>query len=423
MIVAILFNGLWQGVLVVALTYGISRVIANRGASTRYALWLVALFALVAVPIATAISDAGAQLLRALASHSTHQGVSIALLPAGEYVDHARGWFEGVARWIVFAWLLGASAGLLRLAVSFVRIEGIRRRASLLSSAERDVFASREVAVPIVAGISKPVVVVPRDLAAKLSPDDLRRVVEHERAHIRRNDPSWNLVQCVIEAALFFNPWVRIAGAALTNEREAACDDWAVEQTGSADKYAVCLATLAQMLRAQKLPLLVAGAYRSRHALVARIERLCAGGPRRLGIDMYALGGTIVLFIVATLALQAFSPAFALTPAQTGISNPSSGASYVAAACAEPNVEATVRNAVAPAPPHGFKTSGTVIVAVTIAPNGHVTNVKVQRSSGNAAIDDSVVAAARSSTYSPKLVNCTPVEGHYLFRADFQPGP
>ncbi len=95
---------------------------------------------------------------------------------------------------------------------------------------------------------------------------------------------------------------------------------------GSADAYAVCLATLAQMLRAQKPPLLAAGALRSRHALVARIERLCANGPRRLTINAYTIGGTIVLFIVATLALQAFSPALALAPgAQAGIDNASAG--------------------------------------------------------------------------------------------------
>ena len=422
MIAAMLLSGLWQGGLVVALTYAISKLLARRSAATRHALWMIALFALVAVPIGATLSDAGAQLLRPLAAHSMHQGYTIALLPAGKYVDHARGWFEAFAPWIVFAWILGLAAGWARLAASFVRVEGIRRRASLLVSTQDDVFGSREVGVPIVAGIAKPVIVLPHDLAATLSPDDLRRVVEHERAHIRRGDPLWNLIQRVIEAALFFNPWVHVAGAALSNEREAACDDWAVERTGSAGEYAVCLATLAQMLRAQKLPLLVAGAYRSRHALVARIERLCAGAPRRLGINRYALGGTIVLFIVATLALQAFSPALALTPAQPGIENLSTGASAIAAACTSRNVEATAVNPAMPELPHGFKVSGDVVVAVTLSSSGHVTRTKVTHSSGNAAIDNAVVAAARNSTYSPKLVNCKPVAAQYLFRADFKPG-
>jgi TonB family protein len=423
MIVASLFGGLWQGAIVVGLTYAISKLIARGSASTRSALWFAALVALVVIPVATTVSDAGAQLVRALGSRSEHAAYTVALIPAGSYVSHARGWIESAATWILPAWLLGVAVGLVRLAASFVRVERIRRRAELLPCEDR-VYASDDVAVPIVAGIVDPVVLVPRHMRATLSPADFRRVVEHERAHVRRRDPLWNLIASAVEAALFFNPWVRVAATALSNEREAACDDWAVARTGSADEYAACLAALAQTLRAHKLPLLAASAYRSRHALVARIERLFAGGPRRLTVNAYALGGTIVLFIAATLALQAFSPALALTSgSQAGIQGLSSGAASVAAACASPNGDALVRNAAFPSLPHGLKATGSVIVAVTIAPNGHVAGAKVARSSGNAAIDDAVVQAARNSTYSPKMVNCAPVEGQYLFRADFAPKP
>ncbi len=37
------------------------------------------------------------------------------------------------------------------------------------------------------------------------------------------------------------------------------------------------------------------------------------------------------------------------------------------------------------------------------------------------AIDQAALRAARESTYSPKLVDCSPTTGDYLFRADFQP--
>ncbi len=37
------------------------------------------------------------------------------------------------------------------------------------------------------------------------------------------------------------------------------------------------------------------------------------------------------------------------------------------------------------------------------------------------AIDQAALRAARQSTYSPKLVNCSPTTGDYIFRADFQP--
>lgn len=127
-----------------------------------------------------------------------------------------------------------------------------------------------------------------------------------------------------------------------------------------------------------------------------------------------------MLFIVATLALEALSPALAFAPAsQPAALNLST---TVAAACAHPNVDASVINAVPPVS-HGSKASGTVDVAVTIAPNGRVIHTSVLKSSGNATIDNYVVEAARKSTYSPKLVNCNPVAGSYVFQAEFAPSP
>jgi TonB family protein len=56
-----------------------------------------------------------------------------------------------------------------------------------------------------------------------------------------------------------------------------------------------------------------------------------------------------------------------------------------------------------------------------VGPSGNLVGTKIYKSSNNMAIDQAALRAARQSTYSPKLVNCQPVEGDYLFRADFQP--
>jgi TonB family protein len=71
--------------------------------------------------------------------------------------------------------------------------------------------------------------------------------------------------------------------------------------------------------------------------------------------------------------------------------------------------------------PHGLKLRGIADAVVTIAPSGHVSNVRVLHSSGNAAIDAAVVTAARHSTYRPKVTNCAPVEGSYIFHVEFKP--
>ena len=418
MILATLLGGLWQGAPIVAIGYLLSLTISKRNATTRAALWFATLVALVVVPVLVAESRAGTQLLELFRAHPASAKYTLSLVPAGAVAQHAGAWFAKAAPLILVAWLAGVAINLARLLVSFVRVERIRRNARLLAG--DDVFVSDDVAVPIVAGIVAPAIVIPAALRSELTPADLARIVEHERAHIRRSDPLLNLIQRAIEAWLFFNPWVRVAGKRLSEEREAACDDWVVEKNGDADRYAACLAALAQARHVGKPPLLTPSAFRSRHSLVSRIERLSSSGPRGLSTNPYAFGGIIVIFIVTTLVLQAFAPVLALS-ADGQSSFASAPGAVLAAACAKPNVEATVTDPVAPVTPHGLHVSGNTVVDVTIDPNGHAIAAKILHSSGYPAMDQAVVEAARKSAYSPKIVNCAPAQGAYLFRADFAP--
>ena len=420
MIVSTLFNGLWQGAPIVAIGYLLASLTPKRNAATRYALWFATLLALVVVPILTTASNAGALLFESFHARAAEGAYSVSLLPTGALVRHADVWFEKSVTWMLGAWLVGVAVNLVLLGASFWRIERIKRRARPLAHAAPDLFVSEDVAVPIVAGIFAPAILIPQALETTLKPADLARIVEHERAHVRRHDFLANLVARLIEAVLFFNPWVRLAASRVCEEREAACDDWVVESIGNPDDYAACLATLAQTLRHKPVPLLTPSALRSRRTLVSRIERLSLGERRRLTINAYPLIGAIMIFIVTTLALQALSPALALTPADASITG-APAASLVAAACANPTAEARVVTAAEPALPQGLKMGGTVNVGVTIAPNGHVIRTTILRSSGNSRVDEAAVDAARHSTYSPKRVNCGAVAGSYLFHVEFAP--
>ena len=93
--------------------------------------------------------------------------------------------------------------------------------------------------------------------------------------------------------------------------------------------------------------------------------------------------------------------------------------------CANPNVEATVTNAVSPDYPESAKDLGlgavTVQIEVTVGPSGNLIGASVYKSANNMSLDQAALRAARQSTYSPKLEDCKPVQGSYLFTADFQP--
>jgi TonB family protein len=112
-------------------------------------------------------------------------------------------------------------------------------------------------------------------------------------------------------------------------------------------------------------------------------------------------------------------------PGGTGNSTAAPPAETPKPACANPNVEATVTNAVQPDYPESARDLGlgavSVEIEVTVGPSGNLISATVYKSASNMAIDQAALRAARQSAYSPKLINCAPTTGNYLFRADFQP--
>jgi TonB family protein len=422
MIVAILFNELVQGAAIVAITYLAVRCVSERYAATRHALWFSGLLALVFVPLLTIVSNVGARLVDVLRPSGGVHATTVWLIPAGTIAHDATQLAAPVASWIIAVWLIGAAVQGSRLVASLLRIERIRRNAAPLDICGECVLVSTDVTIPIAAGLLKPVVIIPKMVVETLAPNDLERVVAHERAHIRRKDILGNLIQRSIEAVLFFNPCVYIIGRNLINERESACDDVAVQQTGAVTDYAECLASLAQSVRRRQAPLLTPSALGSRNALVARIERLARNGASgATSLNYYPIGGTIVVFAILTLALQALSPASA-APTYTSPAFLSGGSVVAAAACTVPNADARV---ITPAPPaipdSAAHLRGAVDIIVTIASTGHVSSAAVEHSSGNPKADAAVLKAAKTSTYSPARKDCKPVVGRYLFHATFKP--
>ena len=87
-------------------------------------------------------------------------------------------------------------------------------------------------------------------------------------------------------------------------------------------------------------------------------------------------------------------------------------------ACANPNVEATVTNAVQPDYPESARDLGlgavSVEIEVTVGPSGNLISATVYKSASNMAIDQAALRAARQSAYSPKLINCAPTTGKLL---------
>ncbi len=198
--------------------------------------------------------------------------------------------------WIVGVWITGFVFCSVRLFFGWCRTcalvrgplppapaEVVARFASLLSRLRLRrrvrLGLSCRISAPAVVGWLRPVVLLPMEALAGLSPGQLDALLLHELAHVRRADVLVNLLQAVTEALFFYHPAFHAINRLIREEREHACDDWAVGVTGNAVAYAHALAALASSAAgAPSLALAATGDGKTGGVLV-RIRRLLGRPP------------------------------------------------------------------------------------------------------------------------------------------------
>ena len=117
-------------------------------------------------------------------------------------------------------------------------------RAGLGVSRRVRMLVSLNAKTPMVVGWLSPVVIVPTSALTMLSPEQVRLVLVHELAHIRRFDHLVNALQVLIETVLFYHPVVWWMSHQARMEREHCCDDAAVRWGGDAVLFARALTEL-----------------------------------------------------------------------------------------------------------------------------------------------------------------------------------
>jgi len=156
---------------------------------------------------------------------------------------------------------------------------------------------------PAVCGLFRPVILVPASLASNLSSRDLRMVLMHELAHIKRGDLWVNLAQTLLQIAYFYNPLLWLANAAIRRVREQAVDEAVMAAMGErAGWYPETLVNVAKAaFHRPALSLRLIGVVESKNALAGRIKHIL-GRPfpksARLG-----LVGLIVIIVTGAILL------------------------------------------------------------------------------------------------------------------------
>ncbi len=122
------------------------------------------------------------------------------------------------------------------------------------------------------AGLFKPAIVLPPSIA--LASPGMAALLEHEHAHIRRNDMLAALGQRVVLALLWWSPALYWMSRRIDEEREVACDEAAVDRTGDAKAFARSLTKQAENQLWVRAPKLAVGAIGPRSQFGRRIKRL-----------------------------------------------------------------------------------------------------------------------------------------------------
>lgn len=165
---------------------------------------------------------------------------------------------------------------------------------------EVELRESVQVAVPMVIGFLKPVVLVPLGMLANLPAAQVEAILLHELAHIRRRDYLINLVQIFCENVFFFNPAVWWISRLIREEREHCCDDLAISVMQNKTSFIHALVSFQEYN--QSRPAFEMAFSKKRNHLLDRIKRIVNNNNKPLD----AMEKLFVTFsLAAAIALSA----------------------------------------------------------------------------------------------------------------------
>jgi beta-lactamase regulating signal transducer with metallopeptidase domain len=322
-------------------------------AAARHLVWLVAIAAMLALPLlsaslpawrvallpppeveAAAVEQPIVSLPEAISPSMVDvvsKEASTATMPAALSFDAppaqgapARDW----GRVAFFIWCIGAALVALPMLLGHARVWRISKTArpaiggpwGALASVLPDslgltgrvrVMVSERATMPMAFGIMNPAVLLPAD--AEQWPFARRRdVMLHELEHVARRDCLTQLVSQAACALYWFDPLVWLAARALRAERERACDDAVVRAGARPSEYATHLLQVARDLRVPRAASLATVCMARRSQLS---ERLLAILDERRNRRTVSRRFAVPAWIIATLIVipaSAFVPSRAL---------------------------------------------------------------------------------------------------------------
>ena len=205
-------------------------------------------------------------------------------------LQQAEGVITHYAKYIAGLYMIGLLLQAFKLMGGFVHIHQIRNQKNLqtdfgwTAKAEQyckdleiakkvSLFFSAQVQIPLTIGYLKPIIIFPISLINNLDHNQVEAILMHELAHIKRHDYLLNILQCIMETILCFNPFVWLISKTIRQEREYCCDDMVVDADFNNFTYSRALLIIAQQ-NSYNYALAMASASNKKYPLLNRIKRL-----------------------------------------------------------------------------------------------------------------------------------------------------
>ncbi|HQX81348.1 MAG TPA: M56 family metallopeptidase [Vicinamibacterales bacterium] len=304
-------HSLWQCTFMAGVAALILSALPDRRARARHLVAYASLIAMVVWPVVTALAaaDPMGEGVRQPIMRAVDDAVGMpAVLAARAFIVPAA---AGV-------WLAGLMLYLIRVGREWRRAQQLQRldlddagediqsvvselRSHLALRSNVDVHRSSRASVPMVLGWLRPVILLPTSTASSLEPRQLRAVIAHELAHVRRRDYLANLIQMAAEAALFHHPAAHWVSRRIRTEREYCCDDVAVSVGADPADYARALAALDDARDDCRMAVAAASG-----TLLDRIQRI-VGQPRPMLTPMRGIAALLAASLIAAVVLTVTS--------------------------------------------------------------------------------------------------------------------
>ncbi|MEA2719839.1 MAG: hypothetical protein QOJ39_1703, partial [Candidatus Eremiobacteraeota bacterium] len=296
-----LVTAVWMGLAIVALAALLLRLWKPLDAASRYAVWYVALIAVVLGPLVTTFAIAHVRVEHVSPAASATLATAGVAARAAEHAAtvfcpwNSR-WQIPISPWIAYGaalvWLIAVLGGAMRFLAGALVLSRLKRDALPLAPERRAALplwrthasaagarharlcVSDRVEVPAAVGLFDGMVLLPKHVVDHFEPSDVDRFVLHELAHLERRDDWTAVVQRLIQIVMFFNPAVHVIARRLDLEREIACDDRVVTATSDVRSYAVGLTRMAESTAWPHRGIAAPAIFVTRRQLSVRVEEL-----------------------------------------------------------------------------------------------------------------------------------------------------